>query len=132
MHYLHVINIKLYIFMKKSLFTLIYASTLVFTSCSNDPHQEKEVQDQNQMVTAKKSVGKTQQEIENLLKNFTTKDYHASVSGLSKEEVQKDMAMKLLPKCKQLLMENGYTEDDINKFDDDYKTIILTAFNLKK
>lgn len=118
--------------MKKSLFTLICVSTLVFTSCSNDPHQEKEVQDQNQMVTAKKSVGKTQQEIENLLKHFTTKDYHASVSGLSKEEVQKDMAMKLLPKCKQLLMENGYTEDDINKFDDDYKTIILTAFNLKK
>lgn len=132
MHYLHFINTKLYIFMKKLLFTLISATTLVFTSCSNDPHQEKEVQDQNQVVTSKKSVSKTQQEIDNLLKHFTTKDYHSSISGLTKEEVQKDMAMKLLPKCKQLLMENGYTEDAINKFGNDYKTIILTAFNLKK
>jgi len=118
--------------MKKIIFTLVCATTLVFTSCSEDSHQEKETQDRNQVVAANKSVNKTQQEIENLLKHFTTKDYHSSVSGLTKEEVQKDMAMKLLPKCKQLLMENGYTEDDINKFDNDYKTIILTAFNLKK
>ncbi|MGK6344239.1 hypothetical protein ACMGDK_18665 [Chryseobacterium sp. DT-3] len=118
--------------MKKLIFTLICTTTLVFSSCSEDSHQEKEVQEQNQVVTANKSVNKTQQEIDNLLKYFTTKDYHYSVSGLTKEEVQKDMAMKLLPKCKQLLMENGYTEDAINKFDNDYKAIILTAFNLKK
>jgi hypothetical protein len=118
--------------MKKLIFTLICATTFVFTSCSEDSHQEKKVQDHNQEIAAKMSANKTQHEIENLLKHFTTKDYHSSVSGLTKEEVQKDMAMKLLPKCKQLLTENGYTEDDINKFGNDYKTIILTAFNLKK
>ena len=118
--------------MKKLIFTLICATTLVFTSCSDDSQQEKEVQGQKQAVTANKSVSKTQQEIDNLLKHFTTNDYHSSVSGLTKEEVQKDMAMKLLPKCKQLLLENGYTEDDMNKLGNDYKTIILTAFNLKK
>jgi len=118
--------------MKKLIFTLVCTTALVFIGCSEDSHQEKEVQDHEQTVTANKSVNKTQQEIDNLLKHFTTKDYHSSVSGLTKEEVQKDMAMKLLPKCKQLLLENGYTEDAINKFDNDYKTIILTAFNLRK
>lgn len=132
MYYLHFINIKLDIFMKKLIFTFICATTLVLTSCSEDSHQEKEVQGQNQGIAANRSLNRTQQEIENLLKHFTTKDYHSSVSGLTKEEVQKDMAMKLLPKCKQLLMENGYTEDAINKFGNDYKTIILTALNLKK
>lgn len=109
-------------------------TALVFTSCSDDSQgQDSQIEVQNDTSTANKSVAKTQQDIDNMLKYFTTEDYHSSVSALTKEEVQKDMAMKLLPKCKDLLFENGYNEDDIvKKFDNDYKTIILTAFNLKK
>lgn len=127
---------KLYkqINMKKLVFTLLCTLVLAFTSCSDDSQSpDSQTHEQNQQSKASKSFSEAQQSIDNMLKYFTTKDYHSSVAGLTKEEVQKDMAMKLLPKCKDLLFENGYNEDDIVKqFNNDYQKIILAAFNLKK
>lgn len=47
---------------------------------------------------------------------------------LSKEELQKEMALYILEDCKQILLENGYTTTDFSSlFNDDYKLIILEA-----
>ena len=47
---------------------------------------------------------------------------------LSKEELQKEMALYILEDCKQILLDNGYTTDDFTSlFNDDYKLIILEA-----
>lgn len=118
--------------MKKSFLTFMCVSVLTI-GCSGDPQKgEAEIKEQNQ-AAASKSISSAQEDIQNLLKYFTTEDYQKSTAHLTKEEAQKDMAMKLLPKCKELLIENGYSHDDFaTKFNNDYKLIILAAFNLKK
>lgn len=120
--------------MKNFLLSLMCGTALIFAGCSDDSqNQDSQIQEQDQQSKPSKSFSEAQQSIDNMLKYLTTKDYYSSVSGLTKEEVQKDMAMKLLPKCKDLLFENGYSEDDIAKqFNNDYQKIILAAFNLKK
>jgi len=117
--------------MKKAI-SAIFCASFAFIGCSSDAHVENSVnQPQEQQLANKQS--RAQVRIDNVLKSFTTKDYQSATSTLSKEEVQMDMAMKLLPECKKLLLENGYTEEDFEtKFNNDYKQIILTAFTLKK
>ncbi len=118
--------------MKRTILTLFCASFAII-GCTSEAHVENSVNEpQQQQLAHRQSGTQTQVRIDNILKSFTTKDYQSATANLSKEEVQMDMAMKLLPECKKLLMENGFTEEDFEtKFNNDYKQIILTAFTLK-
>lgn len=116
--------------MKKAILALFCAS-FALIGCTSDAPVENSVNEPQQQQLANRQ-SRAQVQIDNVLKSFTTKDYQSATSNLSKEEVQMDMAMKLLPECKKLLVEKGYTEEDFEtKFNNDYKQIILTAFTLK-
>lgn len=114
--------------MRNKIFAFFVFSILL-TSCGNDLENNRN----SESILKEKPTQDTRQELYNIIKYFTSDEYQKLTQGLSKEEVQKDMAMILLPKCRQLLLENDYTEEEIKmKFNDDYKLIILEAFNLKK
>ena len=82
-------------------------------------------------VAPKENHSVAEQNLREKWKNLATDEFVRNKKYLSKEELQKEMALYILDDCKSILLENGYAQNDFSeKFNDDYQQIILEAMKL--
>ncbi len=79
-------------------------------------------------VAPKEQTSTTEQDLKEKWRNLANGEFVKDKKHLTKEELQKEMALYILDDCKAILLENGYTQNDFSdKFNDDYQQIILEA-----
>lgn len=79
-------------------------------------------------VAPKENHSVAEQDLKEKWRNLANGEFVKDKKHLTKEELQKEMALYILNDCKAILLENGYTQNDFSeKFNDDYQQIILEA-----